>query len=183
MNNSIRPRYEILGVDDFYKNIGGDYYNPHIFDIKKCIKKSISYGYDKFDKTLDLASGLGEITNILYKLGYTDINIVGCDPYLYKLYELKTGNKCLNYSFSDIQKGKLNKFNFDTIICSYALHLADDSIIPELMWNLSLISKVFIIISPNNKPIIRYNGDWELKYSFKEGKSKCRIYESLNFDL
>lgn len=183
MNNSIRPRYEILGVDDFYKNIGGDYYNPHIFDIKKCIKKCISYGYDDFDNTLDLASGLGEITNILYELGYTDINIIGCDPYLHRQYELKTGNKCLSYSFSDIQKGKLNNFKFDTIICSYALHLAEESIVPELMWNLSTISRCIFIISPNNKPIIKDSYGWDLMYSFKEGKARCRIYDSKNFGL
>jgi hypothetical protein len=70
---------------------------------------------------------------------------------------------------------------FDTIVCSYALHLAEESILPDLFWNLSLISKFLIIISPNNKPTLKKGNGWELERYFKEGKSKCRIYYSNNF--
>lgn len=180
-NTSIRGNYELLGVEDFYNKVGGEYKNPHIDDIEKCIKKCISFGFDEFDNTLDLASGTGEVTSILFKLGYNDINIIGCDPYLFREYELNTGKKCLRYSFSDIQKGVLNNMLFDTIVCSYALHLSEESILPDLFWNLSLISKILIIISPNNKPVLKRDCGWELNNLFKEGKSKCRIYNSNNF--
>ena len=180
-DTSIRSNYELLGVEDFYNKIGGEYKNPHIDDIERCIKRCISYGFDKFDNVLDLASGTGEVTTILNKLGYKDINIIGCDPYLFREYELNTNKKCLKYSFEDIQKGLLNNLLFDTIICSYALHLAEESILPELFWNLSLISNILIVISPNNKPVLKDNNGWELDKYFKEGKSKCRIYISDNF--
>ena len=106
--------------------------------------------------------------------------MIGCDPYLYREYELNTNKKCLEYSFSDIQRNKLNDMKFDTIICSYGMHLADGSILPELLWNLSLISKTLILISPNNNPPVKKDNGWVLIESFKEGKSKCRIYESNN---
>jgi hypothetical protein len=179
-NPDIRKNYEIMGVEDFYNKIGGEYKNPHIDDIEKCIKKCIGLGFDEFDKTLDLASGTGEITTILNELGYNNIDIIGCDPYLYREYTQKTKNTCLNYSFEDIQKGSLSGYEFDTIICSYGLHLADDSILAELFWNLSLISKILIIISPNNRPEVKKDYGWELDKYFKEGKSKCRIYISKN---
>ena len=34
IDENIRRGYEIYGVDDFYKNIGGEYQNPHIGDIE-----------------------------------------------------------------------------------------------------------------------------------------------------
>lgn len=49
-------------MDDFYKNIGGEYQNPHIGDIEKCIlrlDKDIEFG-----RVLDLGSGLGEVISI-----------------------------------------------------------------------------------------------------------------------
>ena len=110
-------------------------------------------------------------------LNYNDI--VGYDPYLYKEYENRTGLKCLKYSFSDIQKGKLDNMNFDTVIASYSLHLSNSSILPDLLWKLSLISKDLIILSPNNNPKI-YNNGWLLTDNFKIGKCKVRYFKSTN---
>lgn len=174
-NPSIRTNYEIMGVDDFYKNVGGEYKNPHLGDIKKCMEKVISFGYDELNDVLDLASGTGEITNILTDMGYDAV--MGCDPYLYREYELNTGKKCLRYSFNDIQQNALSYMKFDTIICSYGLHLADKSILPDLFWNLSQISKTLVIISPNNNPVVKEDYGWTLEKEFKDGKSKCKIYE------
>ena len=178
-DSSIRTNYEILGVEDFYNKIGSEYKNPHIDDIEKCIKKAIGFGYDEFNNTLDLSSGTGEITLILKKLGYNN-HVIGCDPYLYREYTQKTKNICLNYSFVDIQKGLLGDYTFDTIVCSYGLHLAEKSILADLLWNLSLISKILIVISPNNRPEIKNTWGWEMEMYFKEGKSKCKIYTSNN---
>lgn len=175
VEESIRKGYEIFGVDDFYKNIGGEYKNPHLDDIKNCILKlneNINFG-----RVLDLGAGLGEVSSILMNLNYYDI--VGCDPYLYKEYENKTGLKCLKYSFSDIQMGKLDNMNFDTVIASYSLHLSNISILPDVLWKLSLISDKLIILSPNNNPKIHDNG-WLLMDSFKIGKCKVRYFKSLN---
>ena len=177
---SIRTNYEILGVEDFYSKIGGEYKNPHIEDIEKCIKKCIGFDFDEFNRTLDLASGTGEITKILMELGYNNIDIIGCDPYLYREYTMNTNKVCLKYSFSDIQQGELDNYKFDTIICSYGMHLADDSILPDMLWRLSMISKFLIIISPNNRPEIKEENGWILDKYFKIGKSKCKIYISKN---
>ncbi len=177
---SIRINYEILGVEDFYNKIGGEYKNPHIEDIENCIKKCIGFGFDEFNRTLDLASGTGEITKILMKLGYNNIDIIGCDPYLYREYTMNTNKICLKYSFSDIQQGELDNYKFDTIICSYGMHLADDSILPDMLWRLSMISKFLIIISPNNRPVVKEENGWVLDKFFKIGKSKCKIYISKN---
>lgn len=178
---SIRQNYEIYGVEDFYKKIGSDYKNPHSDMIKDAIIEINSKNIVDFSNVLDLASGMGEVTSILKELGYNDI--VGCDPYLYNEYMKETGKKCYKYSFEDIQQGKLDNKKYSTIVCSYALHLAEPSIISTLMWKLSLISEYFIIISPNNNPIIKENNGWELINSFRKSKSKIRIYTSENNKL
>ena len=161
----IRKNYEIYGVEDYYKNVGGEYINPHLEFIQN-VMTEINNNYKiPLDNVLDLAAGKGEITTILKNKGHK--NIIGCDPYLYQEYMNNTDNECLNYSFEDIHKGALDKYKFDTIICSYALHLANSSIIPELLWKLSLISKNLIVISPNNNPFITEDYGWKLYNSFK----------------
>jgi hypothetical protein len=178
-DKDIRKNYELLGVDDFYKQIGNDYNNPHLPDIKECIIKiKEEYKDISLNNVLDLSSGLGEVSNILMELGF--INIIGCDPYLYNEYKNKFNKECLNFDFVDIQQGKLNKYKFDTVICSYAMHLADKTILAEMLWNLSLISKNLIILSPNNNPIIKKEYGWNFLDAFKNGNCKCKIYLSEN---
>ncbi|MDY0270833.1 class I SAM-dependent methyltransferase [Trichloromonas sp.] len=178
INDSIRNEYEIYGVDDFYKNIGGNYKNPHFEDIKKCLYEIEKNNNVVFSNVLDLGSGIGEVTQILKDLGYS--NIVGCDPYLYNEYVDNTGLYCFKYSFSDIQKGSLDNKEFDTVIASYSLHLCDTSILPEILWRLSMISKNLVILSPNNRPVVKKENGWVLNDSFKLGKCKCRIFDSTN---
>jgi hypothetical protein len=82
----------------------------------------------------------------------------------------------------DIQKGKLRNKKYSTIICSYALHLADKSILHDLFWELSMISKYLIIISPNKNPIVS-DDSWELIEEFRNGKCKIKIYISKNINI
>jgi hypothetical protein len=172
--HDIRKNYQKFGVEDYYKNVKGEYVNPHFDCIEKSIKEVVeNYNLD-FNNVLDLAAGTGEVTTILKELNIN--NVIGCDPYLYKEYIEYTNSECLKYSFEDITKGVLKNYNFSTIICSYALHLADKSILNDLLWNLSLISKNLIILSPNNSPIVNEN-NWQLIDSFKIDKCKTRIYE------
>lgn len=175
----IRKNYETHGVKDYYKNVGGEYVNPHLEFIQGIMTEINDHYKIPLNNVLDLAAGKGEITTILKNQGHK--NILGCDPYLYQEYMDNTDNKCLNYSFENIHQGALDKQKFDTIICSYALHLANKSIVPEMLWKLSLISKNLIIITPNNKPFIIEDYGWKLYNSFKMGKAKCRVYNSMNY--
>ena len=85
--------------------------------MKKCIGENI----------LDLCCGSGEIT-----LSLPNYNVIGLDPYTNKSYYNRTRKNSLNLTFQDIANGKLEN-NFDCIICSYALHLCDKSLLPLLL--------------------------------------------------
>jgi len=177
---AIRTEYEDLGVDDFYKKKGKDYINPHLEYIKQSIKTIVDSGSVDLSNVLDLAAGTGEVTNILNDLGYYDIE--STDPYLFKEYEDNTGYKCMKYSFQDIQQGKLRDKKYSAIICSYALHLADKSILHGVFWELSMISDYLVIISPNKRPEVS-DDSWELVNNFVNKKSKIRIYTSKNRNI
>ena len=180
-DTDIRHNYQVYGVEDFYKKVGSEYKNPHLDDIKESIIEINNKNVVDFSNVLDLGAGTGEITSILKELGYEQI--IGSDPYLYNEYMRKTGKKCYKYSFEDIQKGKLDNKKYSTIVCSYAMHLPKQSIIPTLLWKLSLISKYLIIISPNNNPVIKEDNGWSLIDIFRKGKSKIRIYTSENKNI
>lgn len=166
----IRKEYENHGVDNFYSKYWNQYKNPHFEDIRTAIKILKNAWELKIGHSLDLCAGGGEITSIL------DCS-EGCDPYTHELYVKNTGKPCLTYSFDDIFDGKLTK-KYDTIICSYALHLADKSKLPQIIYQLSCICEQFLLISPTKKPIL--NDNWGLKL-VNEGMIfgvKVRLYKT-----
>jgi hypothetical protein len=57
-------------------------------------------------------------------------------------------------SFKDIVNKGLPSYNFSCIICSFALHLCQPSMLPDLLWRLSEKSNFLVIISPSKFPLI-----------------------------
>ena len=166
---SIRNEYSKLGIDEFYKLNEFSYENPHYNEIKKLITSiTIPNEYS----ILDLCSGNGEITTCL-----NNENILGCDPYLYKSYEQHTNKKCLTYDFKQIAKGSLSIYHFDVIICSFALHLCPNSLLNNVLYQLSLVSNYLIIITPNKKPDIDLY--WEQIYENKFNRVTMKIYKNV----
>jgi SAM-dependent methyltransferase len=178
-NQSIRAYYEELGVDGFYSKHSNDYSNPHIKSIEQCINLYIHSEPEPNTclgkSLLDLSCGSGEVTNIIKSI-MPDLKITGCDPYTNSAYRKNTGCECLEYTFKDIATDSLNDKYYDTVLCSYAMHLCEISMLNSLIYNLSQICNQLIIISPNKRPEI---SEWfTLKYSDKVGKSAIRVYIS-----
>ena len=165
----VRNEYQELGVNKFYEIHKNDYSNPHEEIIKSLLQKNIK---TKNYKILDLCAGSGEVTRSLLELGF--FNIKGCDPYTSELYKRKTGKECFTYDFKDIANGKLNE-DFDLIICSFALHLAEKSLLPNILFNLK--AEELIILTPHKKPEI--NIFYELTEEIYESKVRFRRYKRL----
>jgi len=170
---NIREAYKKFGVDAFYKENGNNYINPHI-DVVRQLTKYAEDNYDIKTNILDLCCGSGEVTLALSN----KLNIIGNDPYTRDNYIKNTGRKCLQFSFDDIQAGLL-KDNFDTVFCSFALHLCEQSKLQQVLWQLSLVCEKLIIITPHKRPDC--NGiSFRLIDEVKEGKCKLRLYTSKN---
>lgn len=170
---AVRTGYESLGIDGYYLNHCDDYKNPH-FEIIKTLLIEYIQENDIGNNILDLCCGSGEITTILEEKG--NYNIEGIDPYTCKLYENNTNKKCYQYSFKDIVNGFLDNKKYDTIICSFAMHLCDISMLDTLLYQLSRICKKLIIITPNKRPEIK---NWfELREEKIYERVRLRVYKN-----
>ena len=174
--DSIRGQYQKFGVKNFYAFHGGEYKNPH----EDAIRKSIRYIYDNwnldFTKVLDLACGKGEVTKILQQLGVKDID--AADPFLHDEYEKETGKSCLKISFDDISKGSLVHSNYSLVICSYALHLLDESKLPTFLYQIGESTDDLLIIGPHKRPYIKDTWGWFLEKEVIIDRVRSRHFSS-----
>ena len=168
---AVRNEYSEIGVENYYLKHSKDYSNPHEEIIKKLLKIAEQNNFIG-KRVLDLACGSGEVTSALLNF---DHEIIGLDPYTADLYNEKTSNKVLRLSFKDIILGKLNQ-KFDTIVCSFALHLCDISMLPNLLWRLSEISNILIVITPHKRPDCDMISSWLLVDEILMNRVRMRIY-------
>lgn len=148
MAKKIRPLYEELGAEGFYRAFGDSYENPHLSEIQALIRRNF-HRFDCSGKVLDFAAGGGEVATELQLLGAKDI--VGCDPFTYSLFEQKTGLNCLRLSFKDVIRQGLPE-HYSLIVSSFALHLCPLKELYSLVLNLLLATPLLVIITPHKRP-------------------------------
>lgn len=175
-DTSIRKQYVDLGVKTYYEEHGSEYKNPHEQRVKSLIQEIVKNWNLDTTKVLDLACGSGEVTLALKEIDVKDIE--GIDPYTHEAYEKRTKLKCLPLSFEDISSGKLYESKFSLIICSYAMHLASNELLPVLAMQLALISKQLVIITPHKRPEIETKWGWELINEVVKDRTRARLYFS-----
>ena len=76
----------------------------------------------------------------------------------------------------------INNQKYDTIVCSYALHLCDSSKLPIVIYQLSLITNRLIVISPHKKPKINEEWGFNLTENYYLNKIRIKIYKSNNHE-
>lgn len=177
--NAIRNQYAKLGVDAYYEQNGDNYENPHFPLIEELLQKNkerIDYS-----QVLDLSCGSGEVTSVLQEMGFDQS--VGCDPFTHKLYRKKTQKPCFEWTFKDILKGKLTG-NYSAIICSFAMHLAEEKDLYSLCLKLFQCSEQLIIITPHKRPQLENIAGVEKSFedfalTYKQKKVRLKAYQSL----
>jgi SAM-dependent methyltransferase len=168
---AVRNEYAEIGVENYYIKHAIDYFNPHEQTIHHLLNVAEQRNYIGH-KVLDLCCGSGEVTNALEKYNH---QIIAVDPYTFQAYYKKTGRQALELSFKDIVQGKLNDC-FDTIICSFALHLCEPSLFYNLLWQLSNLSSALIVISPNKKPDCDSIANWLLVDEIIHERVRMKTY-------
>jgi SAM-dependent methyltransferase len=174
----IRCEYESAGTADaFYQEKGDQYRNPQEQDVRKTLRKRLKV--DELQCCLDLACGSGEATLEIENLGGGKTTMI--DPYCFAAAEQSlgvvllfsvlvpdcssgVGRPCLRYSFEDIANGMVEGIGpFSAIVCSFALHLLDESYLPALLAVLSGWSSVLIVLTPHKRPHLKEEWGWILQ--------------------
>ncbi|KAJ6245886.1 protein restricted tev movement 2 [Anaeramoeba flamelloides] len=185
MSKGIRNQYSKYGVTNYYTQFGSNYRNPHERRLTLSIKKMTSLFSDlDYSNVLDLACGSGEITLALQKyVQKRPLKISGMDPFTNEAYKMRcSSNKIETFSFEDLANGQIFGRKYSLIICSYAMHLCNKSVLPNLLAQLALITLHLIIISPTKKFQIQ-NYNWQKINGFVQEKVHVTLYKSINFEM
>jgi SAM-dependent methyltransferase len=176
--DSVRARYEAHGADAYYREHAGDYTNPHEPEIRDAIRLAVERWKPRTARVLDLAAGSGEATLALRELGVSADAIDACDPFLFAQYERRVGRACERMSFEDIAAGALAGRSYDLVVCSFALHLAEESRLPGICHQLALVADRLLVLAPHKRPDIRPGWGWESLGELTWARVRARVYAS-----
>ena len=145
----IRLKYEKLGAEEYYRQNGDIYENPHYPQVKALVMRNYARWNCPQGAILDFCAGGGEVTLALRERGHQQL--AGSDPFTYHLYEKNTGLPCLRLSFEDLIKGA-NAGQYALIISSFALHLCPEKDLFPVTWALFSAAPILAIITPHKRP-------------------------------
>jgi SAM-dependent methyltransferase len=173
----IRPAYDALGSDEFYRRSGATYRNPHEVTIAALIGQCVEAWPIDVTDVLDLACGSGEVTVAL--LGLEGVrSIHGVDPYTGAAYAERTGATAEELTFADIAAGALAKRSWSTVFCSFALHLCETSRLPVVCSRLAEIGGNLVVITPHKRPVIDAAWGWTFRDEIIRNRVRARWYAS-----
>lgn len=177
-NSSIRGEYQRHGVASFYQQHGAEYRNPHEPIIRELLALCVAQWRLDLSNVLDLACGSGEATLALRDLGAKQI--AGIDPYTGSAYLARTGITAAALSFEQIAEGAPadRSEKYSLIVCSFALHLAAESWLPILCYQLSQIGDALLILTPHKRPLIRSGWGWEAPSELLHERVRARLYRT-----
>jgi SAM-dependent methyltransferase len=176
ISSAIRPQYEKHGATEYYRQHGATYRNPHEPVVHALIAQAArDFPFDKSARVLDLACGSGEVTLALRELGFH--NVDGVDPFTGAAYFERTGQSCEPFSFEDIARGVLAARRYDLCVCSFALYLAPESVLPNLCLQLALICRTLWVLTPHKRPHIKEDWGWKMRDEILLSRVRLRVYD------
>jgi 2-polyprenyl-3-methyl-5-hydroxy-6-metoxy-1,4-benzoquinol methylase len=170
----MRGSYEKTGVKGYYQKYGPSYRNPHDPAVAELLRRSAKAWKLRPGRFLDLACGSGEVTLALAKLGFAEID--GIDPYTAEAYRARTGRDAETLTFEQIAAGALSGRIYDTIVCSFALHLLEPSRLPGLLARLAEIAYTLIVLTPTKRPRIEPETGWIEVDEVLHDRVRARLY-------
>lgn len=168
--------YDEFGSIGYYQRFGAAYRNPHEAIITRLLSDELAAHPSDTSHVLDLACGSGEVTLALRSLGVT--KITGVDPFTGAAYRARTGQLALPYTFEQIAAGALEDQAFSLIVCSFALHLADESRLPVLCYQLSRLAPRLIVVTPIKRPRILPAWGWAQISERMQDRVRLRVYDA-----
>lgn len=173
---ALRKQYERYGAEQYYRQFGPEYRNPHERAVRHAIHAAVAAGSLNLTRVLDLACGSGEATLALGELGATAID--GVDPYTGAAYRARTGQTAEALSFEAIAAGALDSRQYSLVVCSYALHLLAPSRLPRLAFQLSLVASTLLVLTPHKRPDLRPEWGWSQLGEMVVERVRVRWYQA-----
>lgn len=173
-STALRCQYEQHGAENYYAQFGAEYRNPHEPIIAEVLREAVSRWNLDLSRVLDLACGSGEVTLALRDLGAGQVD--GVDPYTGEAYWVRTGQQAEAFSFEDIAAGALDGRRYSVVICSFAMHLIEESWLPSLLFQLAGISDCLLIVTPHKRPELKSEWGWILEDEFLIERVRARLY-------
>jgi len=173
-SDAIRNQYDRHGVEGYYSQFGAEYRNPHEPIIREALRIALEQWSPDLARVLDLACGSGEATLALRELGATEID--GIDPFTSDAYLARTGRAAEVYSFEQIAEGAIADRRYNLIVCSFAMHLIEESWLPALLAELRMISDRLLILTPHKRPEFKPGWGWRLEDEFVHERVRVRLY-------
>ena len=178
MSDAIRPQYDEHGATEYYRQFGATYRNPHEPVVRALIEQAArEFPFDKTARVLDLACGSGEATLALRESGCASVD--GIDPFTGAAYLGRTGQQAESFTFEDVTRGVLASREYELCVCSFALHLAPASLLPNLSLQLAMVCKMLWVLTPHKRPYIKEEWGWEFRDEIILSRVRLRVYESI----
>jgi len=174
MTDAIRHQYEKHGAQGFYEQHGAEYRNPHEEAIGQVLRLVVPEWRLDLTRVLDLACGSGEVTLVLRELGAGQVD--GVDPYTGAAYRTRTGQAAEAFSFADVAEGMLAGRRYALVVCSFALHLAEVSRLPGLLFRLAEVAPQLLILTPHKRPELKPAWGWRLAGEILVERVRARLY-------
>ena len=173
---SIRAEYERLGPAEYYRRHGRDYRNPHEHAITRGLKTAVERWKPDLTHVLDLAAGSGEVTLALRAAGAAKVD--GVDPYTFDAYARRTGQTAERFTFDEVAAGVLIDRRYSLIVCSFALHLCEESRLPRVALQLAMIAPMLWIVTPHKRPRLQSAWGWSDVDEFVVERVRLRCHAS-----
>ncbi|KAL6761794.1 hypothetical protein V8C86DRAFT_2528164 [Haematococcus lacustris] len=111
-------------------------------------------------------------------LPHVALQVDAADPYTGAAYQAWTGRAAETFSFEDVCRGMLldEGRSYHICICSYAMHVLDNSYLVQLLQQLALVCQSLIIISPHKLPRVESHTGWRLQHQRLEQRTHARLY-------
>lgn len=165
------------GATGWYEEHGSQYRNPHELAVRSMIGALFAESPELFrsGRILDLACGSGEVTLALIESGVVTDRIDACDPYTAEAFHKRTGKSVESWSFRDVATGILAGREWETVVCSYALHLCEPTWLAAVCLQLSLVASNLVIITPHKRPEISDANGWILVDEKRDFAHRVRV--------
>jgi len=173
----MRAKYEEHGPAEYYQRHGASYRNPHEVQVRSALHAAVRAWAPDLAHVLDLACGSGEATLALWEAGARRVD--GADPYTAEAYAARTGQAAETLSFEAVAAGALEGRRYSLIVCSYALHLLEESRLPQVTYQLSRVAPALLVLTPHKRPQLREAWGWRLRGEQVVERVRARYYNSL----